>query len=496
MNLLFYSINRSHKCLLLVAQLGLLAITSPAQPLPRVGTTTGNSPVSGARLLRTQANSNTYSAPTLGDVDSDGDLDAVIGTASGTLLFYRNLGTATNPLYVSRSGEDNPFLYFDTSVDLSYSSPALGDVDGDGDLDAIIGTVGGDLVYFKNQGSATNPLYVSQSSTDNPFLAMSRDLADYSYSAPSLKDVDADGDLDAVIGTAGGALLFYKNLGTATNPLYVSQSAGDNPFNQINESLDGQGYTSPTIGDLDGDGDQDVVLGTADGSLMYYKNLGSATNPLYVSQSGPSNPFFILGVPRSLVGETFTAPTLGDVDLDGDLDVIVGTATGRELYFENTGATNSPAFEDQTNTNNPFLPDLMAVIYAQPSVVNGPTSVNVLVNLMEFNGIGTTNPVVLYISKDAKLQLGFDPNATYIPGYDTTVENNQWLFDGTSNPDYYVLTRLTSIGGGQSVSVGLSGQLVPGATQGTLTVSATIGNNNESDVTNNTDTERIDYFER
>ena len=436
-----------------------------------------------------------FSAPSLGDIDSDGDLDALIGIATGRVLYYKNTGTAINPLYTQRTGDGNPFNESNQSpTENANLSPTLGDLDGDGDLDAIIGTADGGLLYYKNVGTAINPLYTQQSGEGNPFSAL--DKAIISNASPSLGDLDGDGDLDAIIGAADGSLLYYKNTGTAINPLYTQQSGGGNPFDAMTKAMTSSTYTSPSLGDLDGDGDLDAVIGTAEGSLLYFKNIGTAINPLYTQQVGGGNPFDSQN--KAASSDTYTSPSLGDIDGDGDLDVIVGTAEGKITYYENVGMSSNPVYTPQTGTDNPFRPDLTPIIFARPILIKGPTTVNVVVNVIELNGIATTGGITLYITKDPMLSLTFDPNAVSLPGHTGSVQNNQWAFDGTSNPNYYVLTTQATIDGQSALSVGLSGQFTPGVTQGQTSVNAVLvgGSGGEANVTNNSDADKLEYFER
>jgi hypothetical protein len=103
------------------------------------------------------------------DVDGDGDLDAFVGDKLGRITYFRNDGTAgthtngavswTVPLF-SRLEFDsvgNPFKdVLPTTVSffpLEHATPALADVDGDGDIDAVVGDKTGCLTYFRNTGS-------------------------------------------------------------------------------------------------------------------------------------------------------------------------------------------------------------------------------------------------------------------------------------------------------------------------------------------------------
>ena len=94
------------------------------------------------------------SSPAFADIDNDGDLDLVVGEYEGELKYYENVGGATAPAYVLRSGDADPFEGIDVG---DYSTPVLADVDGDGDLDLVVGAKDGTVSYFKNTGSLTSP---------------------------------------------------------------------------------------------------------------------------------------------------------------------------------------------------------------------------------------------------------------------------------------------------------------------------------------------------
>ena len=89
---------------------------------------------------------------------------------------------------------------------------------------------------------------------------------------------------------------------------------------------------SPTFGDLDGDYDPDMLIGAVNGQIYYYENTGTIISPSYTYR----------GLLQNIDVGNHSTPALGDLDGDGDLDLIIGNEAGTVAYYEHTG--NFPNF--------------------------------------------------------------------------------------------------------------------------------------------------------
>jgi hypothetical protein len=282
--------------------------------------------------------------PELADLDGDGDLDAIFGLSIGDVAYYVNSGTSSAPAFASLTGTANPLEPVDPGADRDRSSPELADFDGDGDLDLMVGELGGSLLYFSNLGSASSPAFVAVTGSSSPFDGI--DLG-YFYCRPELKDLDADGDLDALAAGTYGDLRFFANTGAAGRPAFAELTGSQNPFQGfvgIN-----QPYPSPDLADVDADGDFDLVLGDGYGLLNLFRNTGSATLPSFAAAPASENPF------GGMAFGWDVHPELADLDGDRDLDLLAHVHGEPSLvYFANTGSASAPAYSERTGSANPF----------------------------------------------------------------------------------------------------------------------------------------------
>lgn len=254
-----------------------------------------------------------FSSPAFVDIDNDGDQDVFIGSFNNNLLFYRNTGTSAAPVFTAQT---SPIT--NSAV---RSSPFFVDIDNDGDKDAFVGITAGTVVFYRNTGTAANPVFIQQSGANNPLNSVNVT----SDASPAFTDIDNDGDQDAFVGNRNGQIRFYKNTGAASSPVFSEQTGVANPFNnQTNGSM----YSKISFVDLDFDGDKDAVVGSNSGTLSYYMNTGTLSTPVFTEQTATSNPF-------NAFDGSYNAPAFVDIDGDGDQDLFSGQLYGNILYYKN-----------------------------------------------------------------------------------------------------------------------------------------------------------------
>jgi hypothetical protein len=247
----------------------------------------------------------------LGDVDGDGDLDIIFANDVQNGLYLNDgVGVFAGDATANLPGNDS----------LSWGL-ALGDVDGDGDLDVIFANTHQNELYL-NDGSG---LFSDVTATNLP-------EDDEDSRGVALGDVDGDGDLDAVFATR-----------LSFNRLYINNGSGvfwDSSLSQF--PGDGGNTRGVVLGDVDGDGDLDVVFANKDGQNRLYLNDGYGLFENVTLTHFPED----YDNSRRIV--------MGDLDSDGDQDIIFANRRSRNRLYLNDG---SGVFQDATALSLPTHED-------------------------------------------------------------------------------------------------------------------------------------------
>lgn len=274
-------------------------------------------------------------SPAIGRIDGDAFPDIVVGfkgtmdpTGKGGIRAFRRDGSVLWTRLTSTDEEE----------DGVYSSPSIGNVDG----------IGGNEVVF---GSFDFRVYVIRSDgSDLP--GWPKKLRDSIYSSPALFDLDADGKLEIIIGVDthlegppfntpnGGALYVFRSDGAVVPgfPRFIDQTM----------------MSSPAVGDIDGDGKPEIVVG---GGVFYQGNVG---RKVYAFECDGRD---VPGWPVTVEAQVFDSPALADLDGNGHLDVVI-TDENANLYALRGNGTQifkmkpKSFFGTSPNADNPIVADV------------------------------------------------------------------------------------------------------------------------------------------
>lgn len=184
-------------------------------------------------------------------------------------------------------------------------------------------------------------------------------VATLDYNGDNLMDIVVVGNyFDPYFSTAS-RLHLYRNIGTATAPVF---ELVDNDFADLSN------YTlknvQVTFGDVDGDGDPDMVVGEKNGRLFYFENTAAIGEEAQFNQIADVFIDFDAGF--------FSQPQLLDYNEDGQLDIIVGSSAGPLHYLEGQAAAMLPQFERLSDSLGALYADTFG-IESSPFFFPSPT---------------------------------------------------------------------------------------------------------------------------
>lgn len=296
------------------------------------------------------------------DLDNDGDKEILIGDVSfSNVVMLTNGYNADTAWMVSK---DSIFPNYDVPIRMDiFPITFYLDINNDNKKDLLVApnepNVSEDIhcaQVYQNQTSDQFPSFQYQ---QDDFLV--GEMLDVGRgSAPTFFDYNNDGLKDLVVGSHGqyapntgvskGRLHLYENTGTATAPKF---DLVDADYLGV-AAFDVKGVI-PTFGDIDGDLDEDLMIGLADGTLYYFENTAGPNNAAVFAAVIPFYDSIDVG--------TNAAPQLLDLNRDGLMDMVIGDFQGIATYYENSGSVGSPLFSVVTT---PFPNNTLGAIDVRP----------------------------------------------------------------------------------------------------------------------------------
>ncbi len=290
------------------------------------------------------------------DRDGDGDKDLILGDiACNAMSYCENGGTITNAhiidttkLYPNYPAKANTNIIKMNNFPCTYNF----DVDNDGKKDLVaspnvLGSENFTSVWYYRNVSSTNT--VDFQFVKNNFLQDEMiELGEGAY--PVLFDVDNDGLLDLIVANSGYYIIntlktkmaYYHNIGTLSQPSFSLITRDYNNFSTT-APTNTLSTLIPTFGDIDGDGDNDMLIADYYGKIHWSENTAGSGNPCNFS-------IFHYNYYGISTINAAPYPQLIDVDRDSDLDLIIGTRNGKIAYYKNIGTASVANFTLITNS--------------------------------------------------------------------------------------------------------------------------------------------------
>ncbi|PQJ13032.1 hypothetical protein CJD36_004615 [Flavipsychrobacter stenotrophus] len=330
-------------------------------------------------LIDKMIEAGTAAYPMLFDYNKDGKPDLFVGSEGymqstglmrSRISYYRNTSIAGSPSFTLESLD---FLKIDT-FNFQGAAPAFGDIDNDGKADMILGHTNGTLTYYKNM-AATDTI---QPNWQPMVTTLTDDTGGVinvgGRATPFIYDIDKDGKKDLVIGNLYGTVQYYQNI--TTTPGTIKLKLINTKLGHIKadpNQLFGC-FSTPFIGRIDSSGRDYLLLGSNSGNIYRFDSIASGdttlTYPLLESQYSFIDSTYLLynhpSSPLGVYGNLRSSVTAGDVDGDGDYEMITGTIYGGLNFYKRK-------VQDHTEVVN--VPE-NGIIHVFPNPVSGYVNIN------------------------------------------------------------------------------------------------------------------------
>jgi hypothetical protein len=287
---------------------------------------------------------------TFGDLDGDNLEDLMVGSTDGKIGWYENTGSVGAATFVQRDTEINNISQ------VAYAKPFLYDMDNDNKLDIVVGNYNGYLKYYRNTSGSNNLEFTLVADTfgrirTNGYLIGTNPpvLSDEGFAAPYVVDVTGDGNPEIVIGNTEGEIEIYE----------VNMSAPLSEFKKFNSPLktigllDTAGYknvpkfSQPALALVDGDTILDMIVGTGNGGMMYFRgDTGNIDHTIGIYEPPFVNRLYLYPNPAS------NKLNISRINYSGDYKVQIFDLLGKSVFTKNIEGLHENHSLDISSINN------------------------------------------------------------------------------------------------------------------------------------------------
>lgn len=258
---------------------------------------------------------------------------------------YENTGSSINPdlNFIQKDFLQGEGLDFGEN-----SHPTFYDLDGDGLLDLFVGNYGyhlangtpiSKIAHYKNTGSVQQAEFTLI--TDD-FEGISSINLNTNLNTPALNlypsfgDLNGDGEKDLIIGDSDGKIHLFTNNG------------GSFSINTPNlNNIDVGYFATPQIVDVNRDGLRDLIIGNKKGTISYFENMGTQTNPDFTNEI---TNWGTIDIDSAYVQDGFSSPKL--IDINGDYHLFVGSFSGKTYLYNNIDGNLNGIFTELQSIND------------------------------------------------------------------------------------------------------------------------------------------------